>query len=287
MRLAPALVLVCLVTAAHAQEAAYEGGLSVATGRYIFTERTTSWALLSGLAVTLGRVSLRATVPVFAQNTTLITGSPTGRVPTGGSSSGAVADSGRDRQGGGRGSSGAMSEAGAVTVARGPPVSTPPSATTGYRVVVGDPTAQGTARLIQSGGTTVSTGITVKLPITDTTAFGTGNWDAGAMVSIMQIVSPIVLSADVAYWWFGDMPELELRDGPWGTLSVSGVLGAWALTASGSVGTATLAGFERPVSLSASVGRLAGGTLWSFTASVGLTETAPDLSLAASWRIGL
>ena len=169
----------------------------------------------------------------------------------------------------------------------GPPVETPPSAVTGYRVGLGDPMGGATVRLVQRGGTSVSAGLTVKVPLTDTTAFGTGAWDAGASASISQIVGPVMLGADVSYWWFGDMPALELRDGPWATVSVSKLFGEWLMTAAGSAGTATLPGFEPPISVSASVGRLGGSALWSLTASVGVTETVADFSLAAGWRISL
>jgi len=287
MRAALALALGCLVARAPAQQAAYEGGLSVATGRYIFTEQTTSWALVSALAVEWGRVTLRATLPVYAQNTTLVTGSPAGGLPTGGSSHGAVGDSGRARQGSGGGPSASLA-ASRVEMAgsrRGPPVETPPSAVTGFQVALGDPMGQATVRLLQTSQTRVSAGLTVKIPLTDTTAFGTGEWDGGVSASVSQSVGPVTLGGDVSYWWFGDMPGLELRDGPWVTVSVSRLVNRWVASAAGSVGAATFAGFEPPIALSVSVGRLGGTTLWSLMASVGVTETVPDFSLAASWRV--
>lgn len=74
-----ALALAAGVTAPlAAQEVAYEGGLSAATGRYIFTERTTTWTLLAGLAYTAGRFTLRGSVPIVLQNTTLVTRSGMG-----------------------------------------------------------------------------------------------------------------------------------------------------------------------------------------------------------------
>lgn len=289
MRAALALALGCVVTRASAQQAVYEGGVSLATGQYIFTERTTSWALVSTLAMELGRVTLRATLPVFAQNTSLVTGSPAGGLPTGGSSHGAVGDSGRARQGSGGGPSASLAtsrmEMGGSR--HGPPVETPPSAVTGYQLGFGDPMGLATARLVQTGRTSASAAVTLKVPLTDTTAFGTGEWDAGASASVSQIVGSVTLSADVSYWWFGDMPALELRDGPWATVSVSKHFGDWLVAAAGSGGVATLAGFEPPISVSASVGRLGGSTLWALMASVGVTETVADFSLAATWRVPL
>jgi len=287
MRLAVALALACLVARAPAQQVVYEGGLSMATGRYIFTEQTTSWALATALAVEWGRVTVRATLPIYAQNTSLVTGSPAGGLPTGGSSHGAVADSGRARQGSGGGPSASLasSRMEMASSRRGSPVETPPSAVTGYRVAVGDPMGQATVRLVQTGRTSLNAGLTVKVPLTDTTAFGTGAWDAGASVSLSQFVGSVMLGADVSYWWFGDLPALELRDGPWATVSASRLFAGWLVTAADSIGKATFAGFDSPISFSASVGRLGGDALWSLTASVGVTETVPDFSLAANWRV--
>ncbi|HXI21622.1 MAG TPA: hypothetical protein VNH46_11075, partial [Gemmatimonadales bacterium] len=45
---------------AAAQSLAYEGGLGFTTGRYIFTTRTTSWSLTTGLALQVNRLTLRA-----------------------------------------------------------------------------------------------------------------------------------------------------------------------------------------------------------------------------------
>ncbi|HEU5303994.1 MAG TPA: hypothetical protein VFU40_05065, partial [Gemmatimonadales bacterium] len=78
-----------------AQGLYYEGGLSMARGTYIFTERTTSWSLATGFAFDRHAVTLRASLPVHLQNTTLVSLSgPGGGLPTGGSSSGTVADTG-------------------------------------------------------------------------------------------------------------------------------------------------------------------------------------------------
>jgi hypothetical protein len=132
-----ALVLLAALGPASlaAQGLYYEGGLSLASGTYIFAERTTSWGISSGLAATSGPVTLRASVPVYFQNTTLVSLSgPGGGIPTGGSSSDAVADSmaarkRREDGGGGQGQGGmSLAMAGMSTVeVPGPPrPGTPP-----------------------------------------------------------------------------------------------------------------------------------------------------------------
>ncbi|MBI4501824.1 MAG: hypothetical protein HY700_11755, partial [Gemmatimonadetes bacterium] len=62
----------------RAQGVAYEGGISVATGRYFYTTRTTSWTISSGIAYTPGRLIFRAAVPVYVQNSSLIRGAGSG-----------------------------------------------------------------------------------------------------------------------------------------------------------------------------------------------------------------
>ena len=102
-----ALLLAIAVAPASGQRVAYEGSLGMTTGRYIFASRTTTVTLTTGLALTAGPVTLRASLPVWWQNSTLITASaPGGGTPSGGSSGGTVSDSGQGRGSGGSGGGG-------------------------------------------------------------------------------------------------------------------------------------------------------------------------------------
>ena len=289
-------LLVVSLSPLAAQQVHYEGGLSMSSGSYIFTERTTSWVLSNGLAVNAGPFTLRGTVPVYRQNTTLLTSSATGLLPTGGSSSGAVADSSTARQGGGMGGGGgnsqlvaalpSFSETAAMAV---DPVDVPISSVTGYRVTLGDPMINVSTILTESGRTSISASLGAKIPLNDTTNYGTGKWDVGASLSLSHGVSnSVLLSADFSYWRFGDLPELELRDGLMGAASVA-YLGSNGWGGSGSVMAAKsiVEGFANSYIVSASVTRLAGVGALSMNLAAGLSEMAPDFTAGLSWRMAI
>ena len=290
------LLVVCLAPLS-AQQVHYEGGLSMSSGSYIFTERTTSWVLSNGLAINAGPFTLRGTVPVFRQNTTLLTSSATGLLPTGGSSSGVVADSSAARKGGGMGGGGggnsllvaalpSFSETAAMAV---DPVDVPISSVTGYRVTLGDPMINVSTILTESGRTSLSASIGAKFPLNDTTNYGTGKWDVGGSFSLSHGVSNnVLLSADFSYWRFGDLPDLDLRDGLMGAASIA-YLGSSGWGGSGSVMAARsiVEGFANSYIVSASVTRLAGLGALSMNLAAGLSEMAPDFTAGLSWRMAI
>ena len=61
----------------------YEGGITVASGDYAMSERTTSVSWMTGLALERGRVTARASVPVWFQNSTSVSMTGGGPVPSG------------------------------------------------------------------------------------------------------------------------------------------------------------------------------------------------------------
>lgn len=267
-----------------AQGLLYEGGLSVSTGTYIFAPRTTSGVVATGIALGNSRITVRASMPVYFQNTTLISLSgPGGRLPTGGSSSGAVADSGAARKG--RGSGG--DRVGLMLAAAG--VDVPSSAATGYDAAVGDPTMQVTWRAIDAGGTSVSASALAKAPVADTTTFGTGAWDFGIAMGIARWLGrSLVVGLDATYWRLGDMPTLAFRDPVSGSASVtyygSPTWGA-GLSASGS--TSAMDGYDGPAWIGAHLVHGSGPRRWGVNAAVGLSETAPDVSVGLTWSVRL
>ena len=287
------LVVVCLSPLA-AQQVHYEGGLSMSSGSYIFTERTTSWVLSNGLAVNAGPFSIRGTVPVFRQNTTLLTSSATGLLPTGGSSSGVVSDSSAARKGGGQGGGNpqlvaalpSFNETAAMAV---DPVDVPISSVTGYRVTLGDPMVNISTILTESGRTSLSASLGAKIPLNDTTSNGTGKWDVGGSLSLSHGVSNnVLLSTDFSYWRFGDLPELDLRDGLMGSASVA-YLGSsgWGGSATVMAARSVVEGFANSYMVSASLTRLAGFGAISMNLAAGLSEMAPDFTAGVSWRMGI
>jgi hypothetical protein len=91
-------------------------------------------------------------------------------------------------------------------------VEVPASAVTGFEAALGDPTVSLTLAAWRRGGSAVSLSATAKLPLTDTTQFGTGEWDVGGTVSWSQLGGRALLGLDASYWHLGDLPELDLRD---------------------------------------------------------------------------
>lgn len=260
-----------------AQGIAYEGGVSLSSGHYIFATRTTSWTISTGLSVTAGRLVLRAAVPTYIQNTSLVTGSGAGMMPSGGStSSGTVSDGGRGGMMGERGSGNHH-------------LPVPSAALTGYRAAAGDPVVQAGWRTPAGARNTVTVSAAGKIPATDTTAYGTGQWDVGGTLSATRHVGVRSLVAvDVSYWHLGDTPTLDFRDPVVATLSASAVFAStWGASVLVTGGTSALRGYEAPLSLGAAVTHLGKGRLWGLSAAVGFTETVPDFTIGASWRLEL
>lgn len=286
--LLPALALtLALAPEARAQRMAYEGSLTAATGSYLFDERTTTFALGTGFSLRAGRLTLRATLPVWLQNTTLVTASGTGAIPTGGSSGQtAVRDSGRMRQGGGMGGISAVpvSSAGPLLVRMIP---APGQALTGYEVMLADPFASASVLLASGGSLMLSAGGAVKVPLADTAKIGTGKWDAGVQASLsVRLGSRWTLGVDGSWWTLGDLDSLEIRDPVYGTLSLGRLLGSGgAVLASLSGGSSALEGFDPPVSVTVGWSRFGTPGGWGINAGVGLTETAADFTVGMSWWV--
>jgi hypothetical protein len=268
------LLLALAPTAVGAQGLAYEGALGMASGEYIFTARTTSWTLSTGLSVRVGPLTFRAAAPLFLQNTTLLTGSGAGMMPSGGPSSGMVRDSGT--------SGGMMGGGGRRRL------SMPASAVTGNRIVLGDPAVQ-LAWHVLDDATALTASVAAKIPATDTTAFGTGAWDVGGTLSFTRhFGADTFVGLDVAYWRLGDLPELDFRDPVLGTLSVGRALGpGWAGSLFVSGSTAALRGYEAPLSVGITAARLSSPGMWGVTGAIGLTETTPEVAVSLSWRVGV
>lgn len=255
----------------HGQGIAYEGGLSVATGKYVYTTRTTSWTLATGLSIGTGALTLRLGVPLYAQNSTLVQGTGPGMLPAGGlSGRGSGLGGGMMSGGGGRGGAGT-------------------TATTAFRTAPGDPLLTATWRVLTGDRTTVGLGVGGKLPLTDTANYGTGQWDYGGSVSLTRRAGDAtLLGLDVWYWHLGDPPTLDLRDPLSATVTVNHLFSTrWGTSVFFAGGTSALRGYDGPLSTGATLTHLGAGGPWGLTATVGLTNTVPDFTLGASWRIDL
>jgi hypothetical protein len=169
------------------------------------------------------------------------------------------------------------------------PVDVPVSSVTGYRVTLGDPLINISTVLAESGRTSVLASVGAKVPLNDTTNYGTGKWDVGGSISLSHGLSTNVLfGLDLSYWRFGDLPELDLRDGLMGSASLA-YLGSsgWGGSASFLAARSIVEGFADSYMVSGSLTRLAGIGAVSMNLSAGLTEMAPDFTAGLSWRVGI
>ncbi len=286
--------LLTLIAPAVGAQWSYEGALSGTTGRYIFTERTTSLNFANGVSFRAGRLTLRTTVPFGYQNTTLITTSGAGIIPTGGpSGQGIVRDSGEARRrgqtdgggphGNGPGGQGPQSS-GTLSFAEDA-IPAPGEAITGYQLRLGDPMASGTLRLIERKRVSVALSGTVKVPVADTATVSTGKWDLGGHAALsIRLDDRWTFGADAGYWHLGDLDSLDLVDPVIGAVSVGRLFGdRWGAVVGLSAASSTLTGFDPSVSLTGGLSRLGSPGSWGISAAVGLTETAADISVGTFW----
>ena len=276
-----AVSLLAAATPAAAQQWAYEGSLGMTTGNYIFTSPTTTFGFTNGLSMTAGRLSVRAAWPIWLQNCTLIsTSGPGGRMPSGGSSSGTVSDSGKSHGGKPGGGMPVFSRM----------VETPSSSFTDYRLAIGDPVLGTSVRVVERGRVSLGVGGMVKVPVADTASYGTGEWDFSASASAtVQLGRATLVGVDAAWWYLGDLPELDFDNPVSGALSVSHLLssGRWALGLFGRGSTASVPGYDPPFQVGGSVIRFAGRSSIGLEVGAGLSESSPDFGIGAYWRVRL
>jgi hypothetical protein len=279
---------------AVAQEIAYTGSVHVSTGEYMFTERTTSIALINGLALNVGRVRLSASIPLYTQNSAAVTYVSGVPVPTGGPDAGAV----RQRQPGRRVPMGpgghAPGDRAVLTTAIASDATPAPMMVTApreYRTEMGDPLFQAGIDLVGGSGDMEMLGVyaLAKAPVTGVeSGVGTGEWDYGAGAGIGLGSAATFLFADVSYWVNGDLPDLPLRN----TVNYAATLGRWLADGRWSVSASVLGAstmihdIDAPLSLGIGLGYTAGrGNAVHAGVSTGLSESAPDLSAWIGWRV--
>lgn len=156
---------------------------------------------------------------------------------------------------------------------------------------VGDPFLSAAGRLYEGNGflRSLQANVSAKAPLRGLdSGVGTGEWDFGAGASAFTSLAGTYVFFDLTYWWYGDLPELELADG----LSYGVGLSRPVFDAKGSLMVSyfgaepLIESMDRPASLgfgasySPRVGRsLSGGV------AVGLSESSPDVSVYAGWSL--
>jgi hypothetical protein len=275
-----------------AQELTYTGGLGYTTGSYIFAERTEAASLSNGLVARWGRLRVQGTMPVIWQSSGVVSTVGAVPIPTGGTSHGAVAGRRQGQRLPLRTGVGGRREALAAISLETASAEDTTAAASSPGVSVADPLLTAGLELYRSSGTLrlLEVGASGKVPVTDLeSGVGTGRWDGGVGGTVALSTGPVVAVLDLVYWWYGDLPGLELRNGPsWG---------AWAgmPLGAGLWGSITVAGTNRILATAEAARTVGvglaragpGGTSWSLLVGAGLSETAPDLLLALGWRRSL
>jgi hypothetical protein len=269
------------VTAAPAQELAYAGSLQFASGSYIFAEPIRTLSLYNGISWSTSRVRFAGSIPVVIHTSGAMTLVGGEYVPTGGAGHGAV----------GARSAGQPVRMGSGNSNRSLVGATPDSVELPgrYSARIGDPLLSAGLELFGGFGRVRSLEVTagVKPPLNDLeSGIGTGDWDVGAGVATVLGIGRILALIDIMYWRYGDLPELELRDG----VSWAGGL-AFPLTRALSA-TVLAAGTNRIIvtadpALTVSLGmtyRVSESGSGSVSAGGGLSDSAADVVAALGWR---
>jgi len=267
-------------TAGAAQEIGYSGGLYYASGDYVFDQRTEAFYLSNGLDLTVGTWNFGLTLPVIVQNGGVVTAVAGGvPLPTGGVDNGVMSH----RQGGqpiGTKRHGGSGQAAVDSV----------SFNEGYETHVGDPSFSASRGVYSATGLLRSVRVSgsAKVPLNDVeSGVGSGAWDWSAGGSIALGSGRTLLFASAAYWWLGDMPDLELKDAlsyGLGSSFPAGPGTSVLVMLSGM--TRTIETMEAPLSLAVSVSRSAGARgFLSAGLGAGLTESAPTVFAQVGWSI--
>lgn len=276
------ILLASAATAVEAQEVRWTGTVSYSRGSYVFDAPTQTFAVFTGLGLTLGPVDFSGSLPLVLQNSQLVSQVGGATLPTGGPDNGVVSGRGSGQTlGTGKGSGSGMGGGTTSDVIY----------RDAFEWAVGDPyvsttvtvyEGDGLLRALQAHGST-------KAPLRDLdSGVGTGEWDFGAGGSAVASVADTYAFVDLSYWWYGDLPELELQDG----LAYGFGLSRSVLDAKGSVmvsfygSAAPIASMDRPASVGLGLGytprlgrSLSGGVV------VGLSESSPDLAVYAGWSL--
>jgi len=293
LRRPPLLCLLALMGTAflhvplEGQSVRYSGALQYATGSYVFDARSHSVSLRSGLSVEAGRFDASVSIPVILRNGGVLSTVGDRLVPTGGEGHGVMTgrrsgDRIRTHDGGGMGPGG-MHPAPDSTV----------HFSEAYVLRVGDPFLRVSGQVLGDRGPLRSlrgTGA-VKVPTSDLdSGVGTGEWDYGLGASATVLVGSLFVMGDAEYWWYGDLPDLELRDGlSWGT-ALAGLAfeRRISLMATVSGSSRPIRTMDPPLNLGVAAGyRLANDWSMSTGVTVGLTESAADVAIYLGWSRGL
>lgn len=267
---------------ASAQQVWYTGGVSGASGNYIFSQSTTTAEFSNGLLFSAGRVSFSAQIPVLYHSTPWVSQSGAGFIPTGGPQSGQAHA--------GRGPGGATPIRAATTMYSTSVVM--PDTVQFDQVGLGDPTAFASLRVAGEPGTTATLTLSggVKAPVASASSgFGTGEWDFGGGLAASLPFGSSALDLSAMYWSLGDMPDLVIDNPVSYDATLSHDFGTrYSLFGSVWGSSRTFADTDAPLSVGVGTCVLREGTCaLGVTLGAGLTNASPDFSVGLTWQVPL
>lgn len=283
----------------QAQGVSYSGSLQYATGSYFFEETTESISFLNGFGWSGETFSVSFSVPFIYQNSPWISYGAAGYIPTGGPQHKAVRDSSRKGRGDGNGNGdgrrnmmNSVNE-GNYYIQESQEDIPLPDTSSYSQSSLGDPSIYANFKLYTSEAksTTIRLNSGLKLPFADpNSGFGTGEWDFGLGLSVSQRIQKFFLIADAMKWWFGDLPDLELKDPLAYSFGVGRSLagGDWLINASLTGYTEIIEDFDPPINLGFGLGYFVSDRVsLNSTISFGLSESSSDYSVGLGWNIKL
>jgi len=249
------------------------GGTQFTAGTY-GGDRAVSTANVSvGAMATVGRWRWWATVPFVFQDAATVRTIGAGMLPVGGATHTQPTGS----------SGGMMGGAGLAGMGDGG------SSMTGH-AGAGDPLLRVDATVWGSATAAGSVALygVVKAPIASASGgFGTGRWDQAAGASFARHLTGVSVLAEAAYWHIGRAPGDPYRNVVTGAVSVARAIGRVGQHVYGSLLATTpfVPGAQGPVQFAAGwSSRDASRRTISVTAGIGLTPTAPAITLGAGWQ---
>lgn len=252
---------------APGQQIDYSGSIQYSSGDYLFPQRSSALFLYNGLGLTAGRVRLSASLPLVFQRTPWIIYSDA----TGTGSAGDGTAAGADATGG---------------------IEAVVADTVSYEELgLGDPMARVDFRLLDEKGLRPSIRVTVdvKVPVGDVErGFSSGEWDYAGGLSLMKSVGTTFVFMDFAYWYMGDMPGVDLENSLAYGAGIGQSLGAGRLGLLASIfGSSRIQpAVDPPLQVSLGLSYLMDlRRSLMISASAGLTDSAPDISLSLGWFI--
>ena len=264
-----------------AQTLRYEGNAGLSNGTYTLATPTTTFGFSNGLALEIGALSFRVTVPTYLQNPLTIEPALPADTAAG------VTDGGQQAE---RDSSAGRGEPAVTpTMSAADPLGAADLAPVGRRLYVGDPIGQVGVRVMPSNGASLMLRVSAKAPVTDSVNFGTGRWDVGFGLSLSQRLGGMTFAAvDVSYWLLGDPVTLTLQNPLVASASVSGLFGGrWGWLVSATGGQSTVEGFPAFYSVGGGGALLGQVMTLNVNAMVGLSETAADFAVGVGWSLRL